>query len=128
MKFYVAARFGKKEEVKRIYEMLMGLGQEIVYDWTEEDPVKPYGENEELANEISVRMINASESCDVFVLISDEAGTDMYGELGSAITSEKPGRIYVIGDFLDRSKLFFHPNVKRMKTIEDVLEDLELTQ
>jgi len=127
MKFYIAARFKLKDQVKRIYCLLRERGHEIAYDWTEEGLIKPYSENEDLARDIAIKSLNASESCDVFVLISDEAGTDMYGELGSAIASRKP-QVYVIGESLDRSKFFFHSRVKRMKSIDEVLQDLELTQ
>lgn len=125
MRFYVASRFRLKEEIREIYEKIRKRGHEVVYDWTGENLIRPYGEHEEESKEIAIKSIEASESCDVFILISDSEGTDMYGELGAAIVSKKP-KIYVIGDFLDKSKLFFHPRVKRMKNLENVLEDLGL--
>ncbi len=127
MKFYVASRFNLKEEVKKIYKILKEKGHEIIYDWTEENLKRPYERNSRIAKQIAKKSMDASQSCEVFVLISDKSGTDMYGELGSAITSKK-SKIYIIGNYLDRSKLFFYPNVKRMKNIEDVIKDVELTQ
>ena len=127
MDFYIAARFRLKDEVREIHKRLREKGHGVVYDWTEEELIRPYEKNPEMVRETAEKSIHASESCDVFVLISDSAGTDMYGELCSAITSKKP-KIYVIGDFLDRSKFFFHPRVKRMKSIDDIFQDLELTQ
>lgn len=123
MEFYVASRFALKKQVKEIYKKLKEKGHKIIYDWTKDSLTRPYKKNSKEAMKIAEKSIYASQSCEVFVLISDKGGTDMYGELGSAITSKKP-KIYVIGEHLDKSKFFFHPNVKRMKNIEDVIKDL----
>ncbi|MEK9207501.1 MAG: hypothetical protein AAB922_03405 [Patescibacteria group bacterium] len=67
---------------------------------------------------------------DIFVLLTNEDGIGMYVELGMAIMSKihkgKPRRVYVIGNKLGRSMFFFHPSVRRRKTIEDVFLDLGL--
>ncbi|MEX2017450.1 MAG: hypothetical protein WD876_03175 [Candidatus Pacearchaeota archaeon] len=104
--------------------MLEKKGYSIFYDWTNENPIKPYDKNPELTEKIAKRSLRASENCNLFILISDKEGTDMYGELCSAITSKKP-EIYVIGNFLGRSKFFFHSSVKRRKTIEEVIKELK---
>jgi len=65
---------------------------------------------------------------DVFILLSDEAGTSMYVELGAAIAHRvefgKP-LIYVIGDYISRSMYFFHHTVIRLESIEHVIKDVQ---
>ncbi len=68
--------------------------------------------------------MDGSRRCDIFILITDESGAGMYTELGAALTSKRT-KIYVIGNYLDRSVFFFHPKVKRFETINEVLEDLD---
>ena len=128
MKIYLAARFGKKEEVRYLYRRFKELGYEIASDWTLHKPIKPYESNHETAREYSIEDINAVRNCDVFILMTDEAGTGMYVELGVAISSNieqgKP-KIYVIGEHTSRSMFYFHPSVNRRKTIDDVLEEIK---
>ena len=57
-------------------------------------------------------------------MLSDEAGTGMYVELGAAIASYlergKP-EIFVIGPHNSRSMFYFHPAVQRVDNLEGVL-------
>ena len=128
MKFYIVARFRLKEVVRDIHKQLQKRGHEIVADWTTHLEAKPYDENIGLARQYSIEDINGAKSCDVFIILSDEAGTNVYGELGAAIVSHlehgKP-KIYVIGDHTARSMFYFHPSVNRRRTIDEVLEELE---
>lgn len=129
MKIYVAARFDRKQEVRGLYERFESLGYEIAADWTQDKSIKPYENNLEAAREYPIIDVDAARNCDVFILITDEAGTGMYLELGVAISSNlehgKP-RIYVIGEHISRSMFYFHPSVNRRETIDDkVWEELE---
>src|SRR3989344_8573419 len=112
MKFYIASRFGLKEEVRVLYKT-----------------VKPYADNKEISREYAMEDINGAMNCDVFILISDEAGTGMYTELGAAIANNiKFGapKIYVAGEHIDRSIFYYHPSVKQMSTTEEVFKDLKI--
>ena len=128
MKFYIAARTSQKEQVREIYRKLKRKGHEISNDWTRLPLKRPYEENFELAKRSIEEISEAIKNSDVVVLISDEAGIDMYGEFGEAIMSNmitgKPLN-YVIGDYLNKSILFFHLSVNRRKTIEEVLTDFD---
>jgi len=127
MKFYVAARFGLKDQVRGIYKTLQDKGHEIIADWTEHKPIKPYDENQNLSRDYSIEDIDAAMSCDVFIFISSDAGTGMYVELGAAIANNiKSGspKIYAIGEHIARSMFYFHPSVIRKNTLEEVFEDL----
>lgn len=129
MKFYVAARFDMKEEVRDIYRKLEKKGHEIIADWTLHKPIQPYGEHKKLAKEYAIEDVNAVRDCDVFVLISNEGGsTGTYVELGVAIESNiangKP-KIYVIGEFNSNVLFYFHPCVNRRDSVDEVLDDME---
>jgi len=127
MKFYIASRFGLKEEVRVLYKTLEDKGHEIIADWTQHKTVKPYAENKELSRDYAIEDIKGTMNCDVFILISDEAGTGIYTELGAAIANNiKFGapKIYVVGEHIDRSIFYYHPSVKQMSTTEEVFKDL----
>lgn len=126
-KVYIAARFGKKDEVKRIQKLFSEKGYETVGDWTSHKPIKPYDENQEMARQYALEDIEAAAHSDVFVLLSDDAGTGMYIELGAAISNNlKFGKpwVYVVGDYTERSMFYFHPSVNRRRTIEEILNEL----
>lgn len=125
---YVSARFALKEDVKKIYSEIKNLGYSIPWDWTEHDPIKPYSENTKLAQEYSIEDIEGSRKSKLFIMITDEAGTGMHTELGAAIVGameDKEKLIYLIGGNLDRSVFFFHPTIKRRRTIEEVIKELK---
>ncbi len=128
MRFYVAAKWLLKDEVREIYRKIQEKGHEITEDWTKHPFIKPYDVNQELSEELSVKDMDGVRNSDVFVLLTDKDGVNMYVEFGMAIIShlhkKKPKRIYVIGNNLGRSMFFFHPSVRRRKTIEEVLEEL----
>ena len=127
MKFYIASRFHNKEKIREIYKTLIAKGHQISADWTLHKRIVPYNENLEIASQYTQEDINGAKDCDVFILISDEAGTGMHTELGVAISShilsDSP-KIYVIGEFISNSMFYFHPSVKRMNNIQEVFDDL----
>jgi len=128
MKIYIAARFDKKQEIQNLHKRLQKLGHEITDDWTLHKQAKPYNKNMDISRKYSVEGINAARNCDVFIILSDEAGTGMYVELGAAISSNlehgKPN-IYVVGGYTSRSMFYFHPSINRRKTIDEVLKEIE---
>ncbi len=130
MKWYIAARFDEKEKVREIHQLLAVYGHTITSDWTVHLPIKPYDHHERESREYSLADIDGVRESDIFVLLSDDAGTGMYVELGTAIASHltfgKP-LIYVVGEHSSRSMFYFHPSVKRRKTIEDVLGEIKET-
>lgn len=124
---YVAARFAKKDEVREIFLKLESLGYVPSEDWTQHKLIKPYVNNPKLSEEYAVVDINGAKNADLFILISDEAGTGMHTELGAAIANNidyKKPDIYVIGLRNARSAFFYHPTVKRRLTIDEVIEEI----
>lgn len=64
---------------------------------------------------------------DLFVLISDKAGTGMHTELGVAISCYldrgKP-KTYVVGPYFDSNMFYFHDVVQRLATKEELLAEV----
>lgn len=126
-KVYIASRYAKKFEVRKIFKKLQEMGFDIARDWTIYEPIRPYHSNSELAREHAVKDIDAVADCDVFVIISDEAGTGMYAELGAAILSNikfgKP-KIFVIGPHNQNLMFYFHDSISRKDDVNQVLSEL----
>lgn len=124
---YVASRYQLKETVREIYKELEGIGFEIPRDWTQHLPIKPYEQHSELARDYSIVDLDAAANCSVFIIITDEAGTGMYVELGAAVLSNllrgKP-RIYAVGDHTSRVMFYYHPVVNRRNKMEEVYTEL----
>ncbi|MBN1312648.1 MAG: hypothetical protein JXB30_14625 [Anaerolineae bacterium] len=100
-------------------------------DWTA-FPGVPSSERNARPDEvtaIAVRDLNGIVEAEVFILLADvPEGRAKYAELGAAIMSAvqtgKP-RVYVLGDEPTHSVFFFHPTVKRVTSLDDVLNDIE---
>ncbi len=124
MRVYVAARFGRKEEVRRIYDLLKEKGHEITADWTVHRPIKPYGENPRMSGAYAEEDVRGVLDADVFLMIGDGGGTGLHVELGAAIASYllrgRP-KIYVAGE---GSMFYFHPAVNRVRTVDELLKSI----
>lgn len=78
---------------------------------------------------IAVRDLDGIVNADVFILLAGvPEGRAKYAELGasimSAVQTGRP-RIYVLGKEPVHSVFFFHPTVKRMISLDDILNDIE---
>jgi len=128
MKVYVAAKFNRKDEVLALFEKLKGLGHEVSFDWTVHRFIKPYDENVQTAGEYTSEDMQGVRDCDIFILLTgEEKSTGAHVELGAAILSSlERGKpiIYVVGDCDTKSMFYFHPSVKRKKSIDEVLEEI----
>jgi hypothetical protein len=131
MKFYVASKFENQKKVLEIYEKLKENGHEITVDWTKSDGEKAK-RDPETARKYAERDIKGVKDADVFVLLTtDIPGKGRFIELGAAmilnILNGRP-RIFVIGDYNTESIFFFHSVVNRVKSIEDVIKELEKSE
>lgn len=128
MKIYVAGKFEKKEQILEIYQKLRELGHTISYDWTTHKSIKPYQENQELAQQYSNNELVGITNCDLFIFLSDEKGTTLPMEFGAALilnkTKGKP-IIYTVGEYNNKSPWFFQPAVKRRNSVEEVLNEIK---
>lgn len=130
MRFYIASRTAKIKEVKEIYNQIREKGYEISYDWTKIPNIgRPFDQIPEITKGHVKKIIKGIRDSDVFIMISDKEGTDMYGELASAISfnsmNKKP-KVFVLGSNLSPSVFPFHPSVKIKRSIEEILEEFSL--
>lgn len=132
MKFYVAAFIEEKSRVQTLYKRLIDLGHTITVDWTDELGLfeEDRDRHAKQVEEIAVRDMEGVREAEVFILLSEPTeGRSKYAELGAAIMSHlergKP-KTYVLGEEAYQSVFFYHPSVKRVKTLEEVIQDLEV--
>ena len=130
MKFYIAAFIEEKSRVQTLYKELTDLGHLITVDWTDELGLfgKDRDRHAEKVQAVAVRDMEGVREAEVFILLSEPVeGRSKYAELGAAIMSYlergKP-KIYVLGEETHQSVFYYHPSVKRVKTLEEVLQDL----
>jgi hypothetical protein len=131
MRFYIASYVGERQRTQEIQSRLRSLGHEITADWTafpgipsEERNTRP-----DDVTAIAVRDLDGIVKAEAFILLAGvPEGRAKYAELGAAIMSAvqtgKP-RIYVLGKDPVHSVFFFHPTVKRMTSLDDILNDVE---
>jgi len=108
MKFYVAAYVREKRRVKDICRSLELLGHKITVDWTKDEAPK-----------LKDRSIFSKDVRRVAV-----HGRAKYVELGAAIASFEKNRrplIYALGKTSDQTVFYYHPVVKRVKTLDDII-------
>ena len=119
MKWYIASRTKNKDLVKNIKQKLESKGHEVTFDWTQISILTPYEENIEKCQEVATNITKAIENTDNFILLSDAAGTDMFVELGLALTHAK--NIYILGDHNKRSLMHLHPKITHINTFEELI-------
>ena len=130
MKVYVASRFENKEEVRRVYSLLVEKGYSITADWTIHKRVQPVTDiTRVLATEYALEDIEGVIDCDVFIFLTmEKSGTGSTTEFGAALLSQivrhKP-KVYVVGHYIEQNLFFIHPSVILKQTIEDVIEELQ---
>lgn len=120
MKFYFASRYRNREKLLKFSTLLVDKKHKIVSSWLNVGSLKPYEENREHSRRMAAKITREIKSCDVFVLISDRAGTDMFIEFGLAAAFGK--KIYVVGKWNKRSLMHFHPNIRHISKIEELLQ------
>ena len=123
MKGYFAAITKHGLILNRIIKTLREDNHEVVFDWTSLESLKPYSKNSEKSKEMANKISLAISNVDVFVLISDPAGTDMFVELGIAIAYQmqnKISRIYIVGKYNKRSLMHFHPSIIHVNNLKEV--------
>ena len=123
MKWYFASRMRHKEAIGKIVNFLESNNHSVIYDWSKMDSLSPYIENTDKSTLVAEEISNALKDVDIFVLIADESGTDMFIELGIVIgrwLDDKKTKIYIVGEFNDRSLMHFHPAIKRVDKLSDI--------
>jgi len=123
MKWYFASRMRHREFIDKVVNFLKSKNHSVVYDWSKLGSLKPYPKNSDKSSLVAKEIGDALRDVDIFVLIADESGTDMFIELGIVMgkwMDNKKIRIYAVGKFNDRSLMHFHPAIKRLDKLSDV--------
>lgn len=125
-RWYIASRMRHKESISQIISILQQYNQKITFNWTELELKKPYHTYEKeyssLVHSISAAVMNT----DIFILISDSGGTDMFIELGIILARymENPKiKIYCVGEYNSRSLMHLHPAIIKVNFLEEVFEE-----
>lgn len=123
MKWYFASRTKHKEFIRDIISFLKSRNHSVVYDWPGLDSFSSFKEDSNKSSLIAKEIGDALKDVDIFVLIADESGTDMFIELGIALgrwLDDSKIKIYSVGKFNERSLMHFHPAIKRFTNLNDV--------
>jgi len=112
-----------RESIEKIANFLRLQDHSVVSEWSKLNSLKPFNKNSDKSFLLAREIDDSLNDVDIFVLISDKSGTDMFIELGIVIGRWKDNnktRIYIVGKFNDRSLMHFHPSIKRVKYLSDV--------
>ncbi len=120
-KWYIASRMSQRFLVNNFIETIKKEGDTIAYEWSSLGSLAPYYKHQEECSRVAQNITTAIMGVDVFILISDREGTDMFVELGIALASLKKPRIYIIGEYNKRSLMHFHPQIIHKDSFEEVL-------
>ncbi len=123
MKWYFAARVRHKEKLIEVFDCLKSKGEEVISDWVYQGSLKPYHENLSEVQNLATSVTKAIKETDIFVLISDPAGTDMFIELGICLARDPESvRIYIVGEYSKRSLMQLHPAITHVADLKELFE------
>lgn len=125
MKFYVAAKFSDKEQVKDAYALIKAAGHAITHEWIHHKDSYPFENDPAYAAQCATDDINGVLAADIFVVLSNaEPSMGASAELGAAIASFlkfKTPHIFVVGPHFDTNFAYWHPAVVQKDSVEAVL-------
>lgn len=125
MKFYVSGKLGDSSITKSVIAVIREAGHEITLDWTTLGSLKPYDLNVEAASSAAIDEVNAVWDADALIMIPHSKGVGMFVELGVALGCGIP--VYIITgteEGRSRSIFLYHPLVKEIGSVEELLENL----
>lgn len=126
MKWYFASRTRHRKKLIIIADYLKNNGQLVNSDWIYENLPKPFVKYPGRIGRFTNSVAKAILDSDIFVLISDRGGTDMFVELGICIArraSSKRPRIYIVGEHSKRTVMQLHPAIIHLKTLREVFKN-----
>jgi len=125
MKWYFAGRVRHRKKILEVAKLLENLGESVTSDWIYQESLKPYAENLEKVQPFSRMVVQSLLGADVFVLISDPEGTDMFVELGVCLAKKvlsKDIKIYILGEHSKRSLMQNHPDIIHVKDLKELFD------
>jgi hypothetical protein len=118
---YVAASFERKDEVKKVLQILRENGHTITADWTGHQYVTGDTQAKALARSYAIEDTDGVKTADVFVLLVAERKTfGAHVELGIALGAGVE-EIYLVGQSWEEMMFYYHPTVKKVATVEKLL-------
>lgn len=128
-KAYVAAKFERKEDVKKIYEILRSRGYDISCDWTDHISIPDFRQNIPLGQQYAEEDINGVLNANIFIMLPLGTTVGANNELATAILGKrlfgKPSHIYIIEEEGARFGPFYvQKEITLKKNLEEVLKDL----
>jgi hypothetical protein len=127
MNRYFASRIKHKELWCQLSDQLNDQWHHVVSSWIRQWSLKPYHEHLEQCAQIASQALQEIQKADIFVLMSDEGGTDMFVELGIALASPWLQQIYIVGEHNQRSLMHFHPNIQRVSSLQEIFKLQNIT-
>lgn len=125
MKFYIAGRTARINDIKKMVSILEERGHTCTHDWTAMEDAeleRPYDDHVEKVQNFAEKDISGARDADVFIILGDKSGTGMYVEMGAALSGG--AKVYAIGEYNNLTVFHYHPRVTRLETFEEVLLDL----
>lgn len=121
MKWYFASRTRHQKALRKVVQFLEDKDEKVTSEWLHNEILDvSYVDNLEETQSFAKEITSSLLETDVFVMISDAAGTDMFIELGVCLGLGK--KTYIVGEHSKRSLMQLHPKIKHKNTIKDVLE------
>ena len=129
MKWYVASRTRHQEKIRQIAQFLLDKNEEVVSQWIYTDTTTMQKQEAMAMSHFAQGIHDAIAQTDIFVLISDPEGADMFVELGIALAIREHAsemRVFVVGEHGKRSVMHHHPSITHVKSIKDVFDALAI--
>ncbi len=136
-RFYIASKVGLMDEaVNALRDELVRRGYVEIYDWRQNVIEKPFEDHSDQVEKAAEAMAYAVMHCDILIVMTALGGIGYHIETGGAfiasiilhfITGQKPQvqkRIFVVGEYNNRSVFYFHPLVTRLPDVPALLEHL----
>ncbi|MCB9798274.1 hypothetical protein H6758_00945 [Candidatus Nomurabacteria bacterium] len=130
MRIYVAGRYKKLEEIRKIYKILEEKKHTITNKWTEQHSIKPYQDNMDKVAQYLSEDFDGIDAADLFVLLAEYAA-DARGchiELGYALRKRQiqgSPKIFVVYPQDNPSLFYLHANITLVDSFEKFLESME---
>jgi hypothetical protein len=129
MKIYVAGKFEEKDIILNTHKKLKEMGHTISYNWTTHKNIKPYIKNQKIALQYAQNELDGILNSDIFIYLTNKTGHTLFMEFGTALASLKitgKPQIYAVGAHNVDSTWFFNPLVKRIDSLEEVIEAIKV--
>lgn len=136
MKIFVSGQIDDYEYVQDVQDQFIKAGHTISHDWTVNETGSSFLATAEQkinnSDESSRRAFNDIQGvvdADAYVICTSnkKIGKGMYAELGAALgLFHKEGKpwVYLLGDMEHLSIFYLHPAIKRVKSVNDIIEDI----